>query len=564
MKVTNYATSKSGAKYSVIAVACERCNHIMVVKSGRSITAFKSLAAIAREQISACPACGADVPIREKMSVFGSLTAHKNAAEELTLKLQEVHEEDLHKELAALIDKVKKPEDQPADNATAQSIRGDISRIKQYLDAMIKLETDSRLLITRIVALSRQKREELSKAADAQLDALAKSRKESKAAETKVQKLRDEIQQLETEFETKDWEKAVKVRKVPAPKAPEYLEVPVLLEPRYPKLKEPNAEGIYPGEPAYPKLKTPGLFNKKRVMEENAQLIARYEAAVAEYRLTCKRENLKLITQYEQAIEEYHHKCAQAEEIRRKNEEMKAEYDLKVQKHKASAAQRQEKALVEARQQKEEARVQLAQRVNELKTQIEQMVDDDNAPRIQLQIGHLFDVQIEVAKQQLKAVTQEKNRLYSVNVLYPTYRELVAESSFYEYFSSGRCDTLEGSHGAYNLFETECRSDVAARMIRTLEEVKQGQVILYRQMLQIRELLQDVEAALEKAIPHIRRVSQDRMSAYLEENCKMGKAAAESGKQDSKETAVAKYFRLVAACEARVDDTIAQAKQMAL
>ena len=30
MKVTNYATTKSGTKHAVIAVACENCGHIMV------------------------------------------------------------------------------------------------------------------------------------------------------------------------------------------------------------------------------------------------------------------------------------------------------------------------------------------------------------------------------------------------------------------------------------------------------------------------------------------------------------------------------------------------------
>ena len=53
MKVTNYATSKSGVKNSVIAVACENCNHIMVVKSGKSVTSFKSLATIEKELITA-------------------------------------------------------------------------------------------------------------------------------------------------------------------------------------------------------------------------------------------------------------------------------------------------------------------------------------------------------------------------------------------------------------------------------------------------------------------------------------------------------------------------------
>ena len=38
------------------------------------------------------------------------------------------------------------------------------------------------------------------------------------------------------------------------------------------------------------------------------------------------------------------------------------------------------------------------------------------------------------------------NQLYSLNIIYPKYRNFVAISSFYEYFESGRCNTLKG-HG---------------------------------------------------------------------------------------------------------------------
>ena len=489
---------------------------------------------------------------------------HSNADEELALKLEEIHEETIRKELDTLIDKVKKPKDQSVDNAMAQKIRCDISNMKEYLNALITLETDHRLLVAQIVTLNKRKYEEFSKAAENQLEALAKNRRENTLVVNQAQQLEDEIQRMEEEFVSKDWEKAVKVRKVPVPKAPEYLNVKLPREPRYPTLKKPDANGVYPNEPQYPKLKTPGLFNKKKVQEENAQLIARHESAVAAYRHACEKENLQRLSQYEEAMIAYRQECVLIEENKRKNEAMEAEYQLKLQKYKDSAAQRQEKALAEAMQMKEDARAELERKISEIRQQIVALPTSENTPKIQLQIGQFFDEQIDVAKQQLKEITEELNRLYSINVLYPTYRELVAESSFYEYFSSGRCDTLEGAHGAYNLFEAECRSDVVARIIRTLGEVKQGQVILYRQMIQNQELLKDIDNALEKAIPHIRKINGERMSAYLEEKRSKGNAASESEKASSKETAVEKYFRLSSDCEARVKKSIAQAKQVAI
>ena len=176
-----------------------------------------------------------------------------------------------------------------------------------------------------------------------------------------------------------------------------------------------------------------------------------------------------------------------------------------------------------------------------------------------MQISKFFDLQIEVLKQRLKVVTAEKKRLYSLNVLYPTYRELVAESSIYEYFSSGRCDALDGPHGAYNLFESECRSDVIARIIRSLEEVRQSQVILFRQMKQVHELQSELNKTLEKALPFIRKVDEDKLEAYLEENRSKGQAEA-----DSKDTAVVKYFRVDAECEDRINKDIENAAAFAV
>lgn len=48
-------------------------------------------------------------------------------------------------------------------------------------------------------------------------------------------------------------------------------------------------------------------------------------------------------------------------------------------------------------------------------------------------------------------------RLYSWNYIYPKYQGLVSVCTIFEYLDSGRCYTLEGHEGAYNLYESELR-----------------------------------------------------------------------------------------------------------
>ena len=67
-------------------------------------------------------------------------------------------------------------------------------------------------------------------------------------------------------------------------------------------------------------------------------------------------------------------------------------------------------------------------------------------------------------------------KFYSVDCIYPKYRTLPALTSIYEYFITGRCDSLIGSHGAYNLFEDEVRKNMVifqlSTVIANLEQIK--------------------------------------------------------------------------------------------
>lgn len=79
--------------------------------------------------------------------------------------------------------------------------------------------------------------------------------------------------------------------------------------------------------------------------------------------------------------------------------------------------------------------------------------------------------------------------IYSCNIIYPKYRNLIAVSSFYDYLMSGRCYSLEatgfgGSDGAYNIYEQEARLDRIITQLDTviacLNQIKSNQYMLYK------------------------------------------------------------------------------------
>lgn len=72
---------------------------------------------------------------------------------------------------------------------------------------------------------------------------------------------------------------------------------------------------------------------------------------------------------------------------------------------------------------------------------------------------------------------------YDLNVIYPKYRNLVCVSSILEYFLSGRCETLTGHEGAYNILESDIKFGVIVSKLDTviakLDEIKTNQSLLY-------------------------------------------------------------------------------------
>lgn len=98
------------------------------------------------------------------------------------------------------------------------------------------------------------------------------------------------------------------------------------------------------------------------------------------------------------------------------------------------------------------------------------------------------------------------NQYYAMNVLAPKYQHnLVAVSSFYDYFSTGRTRRLDVSDngadvGAYNLFEHELRQNIIIdkldQILDKLEQIRQNQFMLYCAMEDCNQTLKRVGGQL--------------------------------------------------------------------
>ncbi len=83
----------------------------------------------------------------------------------------------------------------------------------------------------------------------------------------------------------------------------------------------------------------------------------------------------------------------------------------------------------------------------------------------------------------IKQTEQNRIDIYSLGVIDKDYQNIVAISSFYQYFRTGRVDSLTGTFGAYNKYEEERRQDVIItelrKIVSSLEQIKENQRALY-------------------------------------------------------------------------------------
>ena len=113
------------------------------------------------------------------------------------------------------------------------------------------------------------------------------------------------------------------------------------------------------------------------------------------------------------------------------------------------------------------------------------IIEQKNAVDFQRRVKYCEQLKqrLTVAERTLFDTQKVLNTYYDKGIIFPTYRNLVAVSSFYEYLSSGRCTNLEGHEGAYNLFENELRLNIILvkldDIIERLDDIRSNQYALY-------------------------------------------------------------------------------------
>lgn len=130
------------------------------------------------------------------------------------------------------------------------------------------------------------------------------------------------------------------------------------------------------------------------------------------------------------------------------------------------------------------------------------------------------NIQIGILRQQQYALKQEvsKNegllkRLYSLDIIFPKYRNMVAVITMLEYLESGRCSRLTGSHGAYDTYSYEEKQNIIIgkldTVVRMLHEIRKTQYMLYEAIQEANVTANEIYTQSERIIAANDQIAQN-------------------------------------------------------
>lgn len=118
-------------------------------------------------------------------------------------------------------------------------------------------------------------------------------------------------------------------------------------------------------------------------------------------------------------------------------------------------------------------------------TKESEKIDETNANQIVLynEKKAIIDDRKSNVRKDLKDVEKTLSKYYDLDVIYPKYRNLVALTTFAEYLESGRCKSLYGYTGCYNVYEQELRQNTIIgkldQILIQLDQIKKVQFATY-------------------------------------------------------------------------------------
>lgn len=111
------------------------------------------------------------------------------------------------------------------------------------------------------------------------------------------------------------------------------------------------------------------------------------------------------------------------------------------------------------------------------------------------------------------------NRLYSMDIIFSKYRNMVAVITMLEYFESGRCNCLMGAHGAYDTYSyEEKQNQIIGRLdvvISKLEDIKHTQYMLYEAIQESNAIAEGIYRQSEYMIETNNKIAENAaLTAY--------------------------------------------------
>lgn len=111
------------------------------------------------------------------------------------------------------------------------------------------------------------------------------------------------------------------------------------------------------------------------------------------------------------------------------------------------------------------------------------------------------NAKIEQYTKTLNLLTQTLQTHYESKIIFEKYRNFTAVTTMSEYLQSGRCSTLGGADGAYNMYEMELRQSVVigqlSAIVSNLDQIKSNQYTLYQEIMRANQTVAELMSEIK-------------------------------------------------------------------
>lgn len=125
---------------------------------------------------------------------------------------------------------------------------------------------------------------------------------------------------------------------------------------------------------------------------------------------------------------------------------------------------------------------------------------------------NVFKQEATIISNQYDKIYHLLDKYYSLNVVYPKYRKMVYMCQIYEYLASGRCETLTGPYGAYNMLENDIKYNIIIEkldnIISKLDSIIENQRELYNAIQECNRSVNNLHNTLQSIAADYENTSQ--------------------------------------------------------